>query len=88
MAYADWLAEYDRSYEDPPSTNIAECPDCGARELRLAFVQSTGDLEKGVPQFWCGSCLTGIFFCRVTIPENATVVSGAEIPNFRIISPD
>ncbi|WP_053171216.1 hypothetical protein [Streptomyces sp. SBT349] len=90
-----WMALYARGHENPPSVDQEPCPNCGARAVRLVFVEKsvTGD---GPASLWCGSCLQGIYLSRTWIPDNAERLAPgatpeevrAVIPNYTVIWPD
>lgn len=88
--FEQWLEAFQQAYHLPPE-RVSEvvCPNCGARALQLRFVTYLPDGEAhGV--FWCGSCLQGIAPGPSMVPAAYHRVrrEDANIPNYRVVSPD
>jgi uncharacterized Zn finger protein (UPF0148 family) len=84
--FEQWLEACKQAYNLPPE-RIGEvvCPNCGARELQMRFVNSRPNGEASVA-FWCDHCLEGISSRVYAVPAayQRTRNDDAYIPNYRL----
>ncbi len=90
-----WISAYLRVLDALPEPVHGPCPNCGHETLRIAF---RGDRDEPVGNvfFWCDTCLLGIAFGRVEIPEGVDVLPRGmqeqdllrRVPNYALVPAD
>jgi hypothetical protein len=95
-SWGTWRSAFEQHRKALPAAGQdSECPNCGARALRLAF---TGPAEErvGYADFWCDGCLFGIHLSRCPVPDGVPMESlrtpvehrSVRVPDYTLLWPD
>ncbi len=88
-SHAAWMAAFQSIYRELPNPVEQLCPNCKNASLRLIFVGRPNESGIASAYFWCDTCLNGLGWSRVRIPDGIEVLP-ADMANSEIakIIPD